>query len=107
MFKRIMLALAFMSTFGVVSAGITETAGARRVWGGPYVTYGYVGPRAYYYRYGVPYRLGYRGYYDRLGYRSYYRSRYYRRYYAPYYGPRYYGYPGYYYGPRAAVRIGF
>ena len=97
MFKRIALALMFVSTFSMASLVTPDTAEARRGWGRPYVSY-YYGPRASYY-YGAPYRSYYRGWYG-------------PRYYRPYYygSPRYYGYsyPGYYY-PRGGVAfsIGF
>jgi hypothetical protein len=81
-FKRSMLILAFVATFGAASLCLTDNADARRWgWNRPYATY--YGPRAY-----VPVRPFYGGYY------------------AP--APNVYGYPGYYYrpGPRIAVRVG-
>ena len=94
MFKRIALALMFVSAFSMASLVTPETAEARRGWRGPYASY-YYGPRASYY-YGAPYRSYYRGWYGPryYGYRPYY------------YG---YRYPGYYYYPRGSVSfsIGF
>jgi hypothetical protein len=97
MFKRIALALMFVTAFSVASLITPDTTEARRYWGRPYVSYCYGPPRASYY-YGAPYR-SYRGWY---GPRSY----------GPYYGyPRYYGYryPSYYDYPRGRVAfsIGF
>ena len=86
MFKKIALALTFVTAFSVAGLSLTNTADAwrYRYWGGrPYVSYYYGAPRVYNYGYYAPYRVPYRTYY---------------------YGPRvvqpytaYYG-PGYYYG---------
>jgi hypothetical protein len=85
MFKRIALALTFLTAFSVAGFTMTPSAEAWRYWGRPYNSYYYGAPRAYYY-----------------GYNPYY----YPRYRTYYYGPRvvvtppytayYYG-PGYYY----------
>ncbi len=88
MFKRIALALMFVSAFSMASLVTPESAEARRGWRRPYASY-YYGPRASYY-YGAPYRSYYRGWYG---------PRYYR--YRPYYDG--YRYPGYYYYPRGGV----
>jgi hypothetical protein len=90
MFKRIAIALMFVSAFSVASLVTPDTAEARRGWRRPYVSYYYGPPRARYY-YGAPYRSSYRGWYG---------PRYYRPY---YYG---YRYPGYYY-PRGGVSVSF
>ena len=94
MFKRVLLALTFLTAFSFAGVGISETADAWGRWrGGPYVSY-YAGPpRAYYYN----------SYYS--PYRTYYRSYYGPGYYRPYYGGYYYGGPGYYYGPRSGVYV--
>jgi hypothetical protein len=100
MFKRIVLALMFVTALGAASLATPDTAEARRGWyrgGRPYASH-YYGPR---YRYYAPYRPYYR---------SYYRPRYYDPYYYGGYRRSYYGYPGsYYYGPRSGVTfsIGF
>jgi hypothetical protein len=98
MFKRIALALMFVSAFSMASLVMPETAEARRGWRRPYVSYYYGPPRYRHYYYGAPYRTYYRGWYG---------PRYYRPYYYPrYYG--YYGYPGYYYSrPGVSFSIGF
>jgi hypothetical protein len=97
MFKRIVLALMFVSAFSMASLVTPDTAEARRGWRRPYASY-YYGPPRYRYYYGAPYRRYY----------SWYGPRYYRPYYSY---PRYYdyGYPGYYYYPRGGVSfsIGF
>ena len=98
MFKRIILAVACLASFGLASVATPENADAAwRYRGRPRVSY-YYGPRYGYYR---PYYGSY--------YRSYYRPRYY--YDSYYYGyPRYYsyGYPDYYYyGPRGRVAFSF
>ena len=88
MFKRIMLSLTFLATFGMVGVGLADTSQARRYWGGPRVSY-YHGPPVYY-----------------RSYRPFYGPRYYDSYY--YGSPRYYGSPGYYYGaPRGGVHFSF
>ena len=94
MFRRIMLALTFVSALGIVGVVMPEDAEARRgrrgYSGGVY----YGGPGGFY-----------GGYYPS---RSYYRSYYYAP--APrYYTPRYYGYPDYYYygRPRSGIYISF
>jgi hypothetical protein len=97
MFKRIMLALAFLAAFSTVSIGVPSSANAWRNWGwgGGYRGYYYGGPRGYYRPY-VPYRAYYRPYY--------YAPRVYTAY--PY--EAYYGYPDYYYyGPRGGVSVSF
>jgi len=99
MFKRIALALAFVTAFGAASLATPQTAEARRGWyrwGRPHVSYYYAPPRYRYYTYRRPYRTYYR---------SYYRPRYYDPY---YYGGYYDDYPAYYY-PRSGVTfsIGF
>ena len=72
MFKRIMLSLTFLATFGLVGVGMTDTSEARRYWrSGPAVSY-YYGPPVYYrsyrpfyygprYYYGAPRHYGYYG----------------------------------------------
>jgi hypothetical protein len=96
MFKRIALALMFVSAFSLASLVVPETADARRYWGRPYVSYYYGSPRASYY-YRAPYR----------SYGGWYGPRYYQPYYYGY--PRYYGYgyPGYRYYPRGGVAFSF
>ena len=96
MFKRIVLALTFVTALGVTSFATPDTAEAR--WGRyrrPGVSF-YYGPPRY------SYRRPYRSYY-----RSYYRPRYYDRYdYG--YGYRPYGYRSYYYGrPGVSFSFGF
>jgi hypothetical protein len=101
MFKRILLAVMFVTALGAASLATPDTAEARRGWyrgGRPYVSY-YYGPR---YRYYAPYRPYYRSYY--------YGPRYYDPYYYGGYRRSYYAYPSsYYYGPRSRVAfsIGF
>lgn len=92
MFKRIALTLAFLATFATVGLSLPTKAHAWRNWGGgPYRSYYYGPPRAYY-----------GGYYARP-YRSYYYGP--PRVYAPY--TAYYG-PGYYYGgPGVSIGVGF
>ena len=90
MFKRIALALMFVSAFSMASLVTPDTAEARRGWRRPYVSYYYGPPRA--------------SYYYRSPYRSYYRGWYGPRYYSPYYSG--YRYPGYYY-PRGGVAFSF
>src|SRR5438045_1910629 len=98
MFRRIMLALTFLASFGVLGIGFTNKAEAWRSWGWgrPYGSY-YYGPRVSYYgpRVVVPYR-------------AYYAPRYVRPYSTYYYGPDYsdYYYPDYY-GPRSGVSVSF
>jgi hypothetical protein len=100
MFKRLVLSLTFVATFGIVGTAFTETADARRWWRGGFVGSYYGAPA--FYRYRAPYWT-YRSYYGPRRYRSWY--------YAPYRPYRNYGYPGnfYYYGPRGrvALRVGF
>ena len=95
MLKRIMLAMTFIATLGVVGIGVTENADAWGRWRRPFVAR-YYGPPAYYDSY-VPYRTYYRGYYG---------PQFYRPYYGGYYGS-YYGGPGYYYGPRSGISVSF
>jgi hypothetical protein len=97
MFKRSVLALACLASFGFASLATPENADAGwRYRGGPRYSYYYGGPRYSYYR---PYRSYYRSYY-----RPYYGGYYYGR-------PRYYSYPRYYYDdyyyPRGGISVSF
>ena len=89
MFKKIALALTFVTAFSVAGLSFTDTADAWRLRGysagRPYMSYYYGTPRAYNYGYYAPYRGPYRSYYygPRVVARPYYNA---------YYGP------GYYYG---------
>ena len=91
MFKRMALTLAFLATFATVGLSVPSSAQAWRYWGGgPYRSYYYGPPRAYY------------GTYYARPYRTYYYGP--PRVYAPSYA---YG-PGYYYaGPGVSVGVGF
>jgi hypothetical protein len=81
MFKKIALALTFLTAFSVAGLSFTNTADAWRLRaysaGRPYTSYYYGPPRAYYY--------GYRG-----PYRSYYYGPRVVRPYTAFYGPSYY-----------------
>jgi hypothetical protein len=97
MFKRTMLALAFVATLGVVGVGMTSQAEAWGRWRRPWVA-GYYGPPAYYY--------------GRAAYHTYYAPQYYGPYYyrmgGPYYGGYYYDEPCYYHGGGGiSVSVGF
>jgi hypothetical protein len=97
MFKRIALALMFISAFSMASLVTPNTSEARWGWRRPYARYYYGLPRYSYY-YGAPYRSYYRGWYGPRYYRPYYYG----------YRPYYYGYgPGAYYGPRGRVAFHF
>ncbi len=95
MFKRILLALAFMAAFSMVGIGFTNKADAwRGGWGRPYYGGGYYyGPRAVYYGPAV------------VPYRAYYAPPVVAPYYPGYYAYPYPAYPSYYYGPPSGVSV--
>jgi hypothetical protein len=90
MFKRIIIALTFITTLGAASLAVTPSAEAWRYWGRPYRAY--YAPRAAYYGPVVPYR-------------AYYGPRIVRPYYTTYYA--YPAYPDYYYAPGVTVSYGY
>jgi hypothetical protein len=97
MFRRLLLALTFVTAFISAGIGVASKAEAwRGDWGRsyPYRSY-YYGPRAAYYGPAVPYN-------------AYYGPRYVRPYSAYYAYPAYGDYQYYnYYGPRSGVSVSF